>query len=78
MALVKTVRIAATSDWRAAAYMLERMDPANFSRRVEVTGAEGAPIQVQDVTAQIDAELQARSAAALGIPPSILPAADTE
>jgi hypothetical protein len=26
--------------------MLERMDPDNFSRRTEVTGKEGGPIQV--------------------------------
>jgi hypothetical protein len=46
MSLVKTVRTAAQSDWRAATWMLERMDPDNFSRRTEVTGKEGGPIQV--------------------------------
>jgi len=46
MSLVKTVRQAAQSDWRAATWMLERMDPDNFSRRTEVTGKEGGPVQV--------------------------------
>jgi hypothetical protein len=70
--LVSTVRTAAVTDWRAAAWMLERRDPDGWSRRTEVSGPDGAPIQVVDLTAQLDAALKARSSRDLGIPANVL------
>jgi len=70
--LVSTVRTAAVTDWRAAAWMLERRDPDGWSRRTEVSGPDGAPIQVVDLTSQLDAALKARSSRDLGIPANVL------
>lgn len=66
--------IAGSGDWRADAWMLERMHPDEFGKRTEITGADGGPVQVHDVTAAIDAELARRSAADLGIPVEVLSA----
>jgi hypothetical protein len=52
--------------------MLERRDPDGWSRRTEVSGPDGAPIQVVDLTAQLDAALKARSSRDLGIPADVL------
>ena len=71
--LVKTVKTAAKKDWRAASWILERRDPDAWSRRTEITGAEGGPIATVDLTAQLDAALKARSSRDLGIPASVLP-----
>lgn len=70
--LVRTVKTAAKKDWRAASWILERRDPDAWSRRTEVTGADGGPVAVADLTAQIDAALKARSARDLGIPAGVL------
>lgn len=36
--------------FRAAAFALERTDPANWGRQVAITGSHGGPIDVRDVT----------------------------
>ena len=71
--LVKTVKTAAKKDWRAASWILERRDPDAWSRRTEITGAEGGPVATVDLTAQLDAALKARSSRDLGIPAAVLP-----
>lgn len=70
--LERTIRSAALDDWRAAAWMLERKAPEDWSKRTEISGPDGGPVQVHDVTAAIDAELARRSAADLGIPAEVI------
>lgn len=42
-------RAASTGQWQAAAWILERRLPTEFGRRLlEVTGADGGPIQVEE------------------------------
>jgi|VirMetMinimDraft_7_1064189.scaffolds.fasta_scaffold06330_2 hypothetical protein len=47
-ALVLTIKKAATDDWRAASWLLERGHVADFgAKRIEHTGKHGSPIQVE-------------------------------
>lgn len=62
MLVEKIRREAETGDWRAAAWLLERIKADEFGRRVLVGGAGGAPIQIEgelkiagDVRAKVDA-----------------------
>jgi hypothetical protein len=42
---LKRIADSAATDWRAAAWCLEHMHPEHFAKsRVEVTGADGAPL----------------------------------
>jgi len=42
---LERIEAAAKTDWRSAAWMLEHLHPAHFARnRIEVTGADGAPL----------------------------------
>lgn len=46
--LIETISDASAEDWRAAAWILERRFPEDFGKtRVEVTGANGGPVQVE-------------------------------
>lgn len=56
-------------DWRASLEMLKLMHPDDYSRqRLEVTGAEGGPVQVQGLIAEIAEQLKTVSDEAVGIP----------
>lgn len=57
--LAQIEKAADGGNWQAAAWKLERTEPKNFGRqRVEHTGADGGPIQVQrDVRDLSDDEL---------------------
>lgn len=68
--------IAGAGDWRADAWMLERMHPDEFGKRTELVGKDGGPVQIHDVTAAIDAELARRTSADLGIPDGVISADD--
>jgi hypothetical protein len=57
---VAQIRRAMGDDWRAAAFYLERTDPANWGRRtaLEHSGPDGAPITVRhDLSRLSDEEL---------------------
>ncbi len=61
-------------DWKAAAWLLERMDPARFARitRHEVTGAEGGPVEVSGLDARAEVErVLNETAERLGLPTAI-------
>lgn len=45
--LVSIIQQQAPTDWRAAAWILERRFPRDFGRRMALTGEDGGPIQLQ-------------------------------
>ena len=62
------VRSAIPTDWRAGAWWLERVIPEEYGRqRIEVTGSEGGPVQV-DLRTKIAEVLAERSDAQAGVP----------
>lgn len=57
-ALVLRIKVAATKDWRAAAFLLEARHPDEYGRRrIEVTGKDGDPIK-QAVEATVEATVE--------------------
>ena len=55
-ALVLTIKKAATDDWRAANWLLERGHVGDFgAKRVEVTGKNGSPIQIENWAKLVEA-----------------------
>ncbi len=51
--LMGIINKAAPDDWRAASWILERRFPKDFGKQtLEVTGADGAPMQVEVATLQ--------------------------
>ncbi len=51
--LITIINTAAPTDWRAAAWILERRFPKDFGKAVlEVTGGDGGPLQVEMATLQ--------------------------
>ena len=65
---LKTIEEASETDWRASAWVLERRHPDDYGKqRLEVSGPEGGPVQV-DLRAQLDAVAAERSDIEAGIP----------
>ena len=44
--LISQITLQAPTDWRAAAFILERRFPDDYGRRAELTGKAGRPVQV--------------------------------
>ena len=44
--LISQITLQAPTDWRAAAFILERRFPDDYGRRAELTGKAGGPVQV--------------------------------
>ena len=51
--LVSQITLQAPTDWRAAAFMLERRFPDDYGRRTEVTGKDGGPVKVDTKTQHV-------------------------
>jgi transposase len=51
--LVSQITLQAPTDWRAAAFMLERRFPDDYGKRTEVTGKDGGPVKVEAKTQHI-------------------------
>ena len=72
---VATIQLAASSQWQAAAWLLERKHPAQWGRRMEVVGPEGGPIKLE-VKHSVDHDAYEREYSAIleGVGPKRLPA----
>ena len=51
--LVSQITLQAPTDWRAAAFMLERRFPDDYGRRAELTGKAGGPVKVDAKTQHV-------------------------
>ena len=51
--LVSQITLQAPTDWRAAAFMLERRFPDDYGKRTEVTGKDGGPVKVDTKTQHV-------------------------
>ena len=45
--LVSQIMLQAPTDWRAAAFLLERRFPDDYGKRSEVTGKDGGPVKTE-------------------------------
>ena len=45
--LVSQITLQAPTDWRAAAFILERRFPDDYGKRSEITGKDGGPVKVE-------------------------------
>jgi transposase-like protein len=70
--LVKVVKASAIEDWHAAAWILTHRHAGQWgnSTKTEITGANGGPLQLQDVTKLSDDELERRIAELSGARPA--------
>ena len=41
------IRLHASGDWRAAAWILERRHPDDYGKRTELTGKDGGPVKTE-------------------------------
>jgi len=67
---VRTIRAAGEKDWRALAFFLERRFPERWGRRdprIELTGKNGAPIEMEMLHGLTDEERIARISSLLGL-----------
>ena len=53
MRLVSQITLQAPTDWRAAAFLLERRFPDDYGKRTEVTGKDGGPVKVAAKTQHV-------------------------
>ena len=53
MRLVSQITLQAPTDWRAAAFMLERRFPDDYGKRSEITGKDGGPVKMEAKTQHI-------------------------
>ena len=53
MRLVSQITLQAPTDWRAAAFLLERRFPEDYGKRTEVTGKDGGPVKVDTKTQHV-------------------------
>ena len=51
--LVSQITLQAPTDWRAAAFMLERRFPDDYGKRSEITGKDGGPVKVDTKTQHV-------------------------
>ena len=51
--LVSQITLQAPTDWRAAAFLLERRFPDDYGKRSEVTGKDGGPVKVETKTQHV-------------------------
>ena len=67
------VRSAFRSDWRSCAWWLEHVMQEDYGRRqVEISGPDGGPVQVEDLTAKVRKVLRATPSGEMGIPDDVL------